>query len=934
MLTGSSLDVFALSETKLDESFTMSQFQVSQYSLYRRDRNAYGGGVMVFIKNIIPHCCRNDFQNLMVNQVEGIVLELTISKNKWLICLLYKPPNVTDSLFVSMFVNLIESMLNETKYIMVLGDLNFNMNCKNKLSETCCLLGLKNMVQGDTCHKGESSTSIDVILTSNSHCLNNTLNESVGISDFHNLIGCSFKAHAPVKYHKRLTYRSYKKFIENDFLDDLKETPLNACFEHDCVDTQYEQFNELFSETLNKHAPLKSKTITKVSPPFMNGDLRKSIYKKCMLRNKYYKQRTAYNWEKYKAQRNLVTSIRRRSIREYFQRNTTTIDNNFWKTMKPFLSNKRAVGNDDIILREGEELLTNKVEVCNTFNDFYTTIVSSIGFDDTIPRYVPPQNLLSYILCKYRNHPSIEKIMLNHDTQKTFAFYSTTENEVSRIISKLNIKKAIGHDRIPAKILKLSVKCLTPVVTRLINYCIDKCLFPSALKLAEVSSVYKKNDKLCKENYRPISILVITSKVYEKIFVNQMSSYVSEIFNPLLSAYRIGYGCNDVLLKFVLLWKKALDDNLYVGSILMDLSKAFDCLPHCLLIAKLYAYGFSEKSCLLIASYLSERKQRVKLGNVKSSWKDLKKGVPQGSIMGPVLFNFFIHDLYYFMKRCYLLNYADDDTLVFSHTNINELYSSLKIDADIAVNWFESNGMKANPDKFQFIVSHRNKDVTDPIVISGMSIAPEQKVKLLGITIDKKLTFDTYVENICRNASKQLNVLKRFSKILGQKQKLRVFQSFIVSNFNYCPVVWNFCSKGRAQLIEKIQERGLRYVYNSQLSYYDLLKISNRETMCNMRLKKIAIYVYKCINKISPAYLHDVFKVKSSPYLMRSEIILVQPKVNTISHGLNSFNYHGAKIWNRLPENIKSCGSLQKFKKLLSMYKQPLCDCSYCLICI
>ena len=172
-----SLDLLVLSETKIDESFTMSQFHIPNYSLYRQDRNEYGGGVMVFVKSVIPHCVRNDYQNLIVNNVEGMVLELTISKKKWLITTLYKPPTVTDHLFSSMFVTLIEAMLKESKYVMVLGDLNFNMNCDNKLNELCCLLGLKNIICGNTCFKGESGSAIDVFLTSNKYCFSDSLNE-------------------------------------------------------------------------------------------------------------------------------------------------------------------------------------------------------------------------------------------------------------------------------------------------------------------------------------------------------------------------------------------------------------------------------------------------------------------------------------------------------------------------------------------------------------------------------------------------------------------------------------------------------------------------------------------------------------------------------------------------------------------------------------
>jgi hypothetical protein len=740
------------------------------------------------------------------------------------------------------------------------------------------------------------------------------------------------KAFTPTRYNKRVKFRSYKKFDEISFLNDLNGIDINSCSEESNVNCQYEKFNHLLCSTFNKHAPMKEKTLKKRAPPFMNGELRKAIFKKCMLRNKFYKSRTSSNWNKYKAQRNIVTSIRRQSIRVYFQNHTQNInDKDFWKTIKPFFTEKSNQGNDNIILRDGNNLITNPLDVCNTFNNFYATAAENIGFPDSIPSIQNPDDLLISIINKYSTHPSIVRIKSHMCDENTFSFNYTCEDEVSKIISKLDIKKAIGYDGIPVKILKISVSLLTPVVTHMINHCIDKCVFPHALKLAEVSSIYKKSDKLCKENYRPISVLVIVSKVYEKIFVQRMSRYIEKIFNPLLSAYRNGYSCNDVLLKFVEMWKQSLDQNLFAGAILMDLSKAFDCLPHCLLIAKLHAYGFTKNACLLVASYLSERQQRVKLGNARSDWKNLNKGVPQGSIMGPFLFNFFIHDLYYFIENCTLLNYADDDTLVYSHSSKDELYSKLCSDSQVAIQWFSENGMKANPNKFQFMVAHRHADLTDPIIIGSLSLNPEPHVKLLGVTIDKRMTFDTHVSNLCKRAGKQLNVLKRFSKILGQKQRFRIFQTFIVSNFNYCPTVWNFCSKTKAKLIEKIQERGLRYVFNDDsATYRELLNRSERETMQNIRLKQLVIYVYKCIFLKSPKYLHDIFSIKCTPYEMRSSVILEQPKVNTVNNGLLSFSYHGAKLWNQLPNEIKSIPTFMKFKRMVMKYDSQLCTCSYC----
>ena len=150
-------------------------------------------------------------------------------------------------------------------------------------------------------------------------------------------------------------------------------------------------------------------------------------------------------------------------------------------------------------------------------------------------------------------------------------------------------------------------------------------------------------------------------------------------------------------------WKEALDKNMFVGAILMDLSKAFDCLPHDLIIAKLQAYGVSDSSCRLMASYLSNRTQRVKIGNVVSSWAEIIKGVPQGSILGPLIFNIFINDIFYFITKCKIYNYADDNTVSYWHREVNALKLILEKEGLTLIEWFDSNQMQANPDKFQAV---------------------------------------------------------------------------------------------------------------------------------------------------------------------------------------------------------------------------------------
>ena len=928
-------DFFVIAETKLDDSFPDSQFHIPNFSLYRNDRNAHGGGVMTYVNSTIPHRIRSDLNVFVNNGLEGSIFEINIEKKKWLIAGLYKPPRVQDNVFEHTFCKLLDEMYSDCSNVIVTGDLNFDMNRDNKLAELCNVYGLKNKISGNTCFKGEPASSLDVFLVSNAHSFGVCLNTGIGISDFHNLIGCSLKLNVPVNTTKMISYRSYRKFNTELFHDDLKMVDLDYCLSYENVNTQMTVFHDVYSKIVDKHAPLKHKLIKRPQAPFMNGELKHAIFRKCMLRNKYYRNRSKANWDLYKTQRNLVTKIRKQSIRTYFQVKCENDNNqtNFWATIKPFISKKQIKNDDSIILREGDDIITDSYSVCNIFNDHFSNVANGIGFIDNLPNDLSDINVIPSILDKHKYHHSINMIKSNVSVSTPFVFMHTSEHMVRNVLKNIDVKKSTGFDNIPPRIIKYSIDYLVPFLTSVINKCIDVCIFPSHLKYAEISSIHKKNDKLDKENYRPISILIVVSKVFEKIYSKQMEIYFYNISNPLLSAYRSKYGCHDVLLKLTEEWKYALDNRKFSGALLMDLSKAFDCLPHTLLICKLSAYGFSNEACLLMASYLNGRKQRVKLGNNRSIWSTLHKGVPQGSIMGPLLFNIFVHDLYYDIKKCTLFNYADDNTLFYSSFNCDDVKNVLQKEAAIAIKWYNLNGMKANPDKFQFLVSRKLQNTA--ININNAIVKSTDTVKLLGVTIDCDLSFDVHISDLCKKASRQLNVLRRFSNILSTKNKMSIFHSFILSQFKYCPVVWHFCKKRKIDMMEKIQERALRFVYNDKEStYMTLLTKANRKTLYNDRLKSIAIEVYKSLHGISPYYLRDMFSIKDCHYDLRNVYILKQPYVNTVTYGIMSHRYHGAKIWNNLPCTIKCAETLSHFKTMLSSYNGNLCNCALCMKCM
>ena len=730
-------------------------------------------------------------------------------------------------------------------------------------------------------------------------------------------------------------YRSYHKFKADDFVEDVSQTMSNNItntndFVH--INNQRSAFDSCFGGVLNKHAPLKQKTIRKPPCPFMNGDLRKAIYNKCLLRNKYYKNRTTENWSAYKKQRNLVVKLRKKSIRIYFNNKCNSGNkNDFWSVMKPFYSSKFKTGNDNLILRVDETLITDPSDVCESFNKFFTSAATNIGFADNIPLNALGDIDIVEIFKKHETHSSILRIKDSHPVSNVFEFTYVTQTYVANIVCKLNEKKSMGYDRIPARLIKICATELCPFITEIVNRSIKDNYFPTDLKLAEVCAIFKKHDRLLSENYRPVSLLRILSKVFERVYTDQITAYFDKIFTPFLSAYRKGFGCHDLLLRLIEQWKDYLDDNLYVGALLIDLSKAFDCLPHQLLVCKLRAYGFTEGSCKLMSSYLSGRKQRVKIGEHRSSWQNLEKGVPQGSITGPILFNIFIHDLFYFIQHAVLFNYADDDTLLYANSDLELLKRHLIADGEIAVDWFHMNGMKANPNKFQLILSHRYENPSFSINIAGHDIVSQTSVVLLGVEIDCKLTFYDHVNKLCKNASKQVNILRRIGALLGVKQKIDIYRTYILSNFNYCPLVWHYCPRSCVRLMEKVNERALRFVFDDQnSSYTDLLKKTNRESRLSFRNKAIVTQVYKSIYHISPPYLCTMFKRKINPYNLRNDFLLVQPKVTTTTYGLLSIKYHGSKMWNMLPEFVKESRSLSIFKKNVKNIKEPLCSCSFC----
>ena len=661
-------------------------------------------------------------------------------------------------------------------------------------------------------------------------------------------------------------------------------------------------------DIINEHAPIEERVIKARKPAYMNGNLRRAVFKKRMLFNKFKKSKTSANWELYRKQRNHVTKLKKASMRVYFFERCAggPKSKNFWHTIKPFLSKKGSNGGSEVILCQENKVISDQAEVCTLFNSFFANVATDIGKDCHI------ENL--------EEHPSIQMIQQNLPSNiQKFSFRPVTDSEITKILSNIDSKKSTGVDNIPAKIVKSCSSPISGVLANLINTTFHHGKFPASLKGAQVVPIHKKNDPLDKENYRPVSVLPIISKAYERVMHNQLCEYFNDIFNPFLATFRKGFGCQSTLLRLLEDWRKALDNHESAAAVLMDLSKAFDCLPHGLLIEKLRAYGFASDAIDLLSSYLNDIVQQVRLGSHTSTWEKIIKGVPQGSILGPLLFNVFLNDIFFFVNQAVIYNYADDNTLSFIHANIEVLKKVLEDESCILIDWFFKNFMKANPSKFQAICIGKNAhDGITSFNIDSVEIKCDDNVTLLGINIDFMLRFDDHVSEICKKASKQLAVLKRLGRFLTRQGKMTIYNSFIVSNFNYCLLAWHFCSASSTNKIEKIQERALRFINNDFTSSLQALLTSTNTLLVHVRrMKQMASEIYKIVNDIAPAYIKDLVNIKKTNYNFRRENQASLPAVKSTRYGLRSFRYEAARIWNCLPNDVRQAESFPQFKRLL-----------------
>ena len=755
------------------------------------------------------------------------------------------------------------------------------------------------------------------------------------------MISTSFKTKLVRLKPKIIAYRKTKNFNVDEFLNEIQNA--NFVCNTSNADANYDNLINSFSKIVDKHAPIKHRTLRGNQAPFMTRELRKAIYNRSRLKNRQLKNPSTENRLNYKKQRNKCVSLRKKAMKTYFYTitNSGIISNKiFWNTVKPFITNKSGLTNNDIMIIHNDLTISNESELTKLFNDHYINIVeNSSGIKPEALSNIKGSNdleILNKIKHKYKDHPSIKEIKTNIIETNNFQFHEIEENEVKNLLQEINPKKSTGEDKIPPKFVKLAREHLITPVTEAINSSIRTSTFPKNAKRAAVIPLDKGGiDKTNISNYRPVSVLNVFSKLYEKVIKNQITPFLDRHLSIFISAYRKRFSTQHVLLRLLEEWRHKLDKNYVVGAILMDLSKAFDCIPHELLIAKMSAYGFGDNALLYIMSYLKDRTQSTRINNFYSLFQLIVSGVPQGSILGPILFNLFLNDLFYFIQNANIHNYADDNTLSAFSNSIPNLIKILEEETNIAILWLNHNHMIANPEKFHSIIIQKSrKETTGNILnINQEQIESEPWVKLLGVKIDNKLNFDLHINDLCKKSSSQLNAIIRLSPFLNFHAKQILIQSFIYANFNYCPLVWHFSSSISISKVESIQKRALRFLYKDYESdYSELLARAGKTPMNVYRLRTLCTEVYKSINHLSPSYMANIFQPWVTERPVRTQNInnFKVVNINQTTFGTHSIKSLGPRIWNSLPGHLKSCENLNYFKEMIKNWDGNKCHCNIC----
>lgn len=905
------IDIFCLSETFLTDEFSNFELNIPNYDFIRKDRGSHGGGLIIYTKSDISCIHREDLE---VDGIEMLWLEVRNNKQKpILLCYVYRPPSATIEWTETVEYS-VEKANSETKEILFLGDVNFNLLCQTSSVKSWIKktenLNLTQLVQTPTRVTDTSETLIDHVYSNTPENIVSVTVPQYSISDHYPVcvtrkVSKSF-SRGPV--HKFICYRDTKSFNESDFIHELENQPWSIMNIFEDASDALDYFTNLFTSVLDKHAPKKKRRVKRQKQPnWMNPEISSAMKTRDYQKNKDTTQ--------YKVLRNQVKSKIHNSKTDYYAK---TINNNhsnpkqLWQNLHD-ITNKSTKQHASYINDQNGKLILDPEEMANNFNNFFTSIHEQLTQNNGRP--APDLSKLETFVNN----------KLPSDT--SFKIPHVTSSFILNQLQNLKVSKATGIDELSARYLKLSAAVISAPLAKVLNLSIDTGSYPDDLKRAKVTPIFKKGEKTDINNYRPISVLPIITGIFERHVSNCLVNFLEEhnLIYEQQSGFRKQHSCQTALTKIVDNWLTAINNNEIVGTLFLDLTKAFDLVNHQILLQKLALYKFSPSTLSWFASYLSNRTQQVNISGKLSSTKEILAGVPQGSVLGPLLFILFVNDLPQYIKYCLLELFADDATLHISDTSIPSLCQYLNADFLNFLQWCEDNDMKANipKTKAMFISSkHAAGKISAeaPVLQVGQEqIQISEHEKLLGVHLDNTLSWTSHVEAIVKKCNTLLFLLNRIKQYLSIPIRKLFFNAYILPHLDYCCTIWGNANSELMNTVTKFQKRAARSILDKPIDTpsAELFAQLNWMTFPERVDYQKAVLMYKTMHGLTPPYLHSLFQFTSEIHTRSlrstSEDLLYIPKPKLEIYR-NTIAYSGSKLWNAIPENIRQCTSLHQFK--------------------
>ena len=486
------------------------------------------------------------------------------------------------------------------------------------------------------------------------------------------------------------------------------------------------------------------------------------------------------------------------------------------------------------------------------------------------------------------------------------------EDEVSCIVSSFKKSKACGPASIPTSILKNYIDVLVAPITYIINLSFLEGTFPNILKLANVCPIYKKNEKDLCENYRPISLLSNISKVIERAMHTRIFEFLntSDVFYDLQFGFRKKYSTNHALLSIVEGIRNSLNEQTFSCGVFIDLEKAFDTVNHRILLGKLDHYGIRGISNSWFSSYLSNRKQNVILDGTSSSYLDVVCGVPQGSILGPLLFLLYVNDMNKAVKYSLVHHFADDTNLLCSDKNPKTLRKKVNEDLRLIFDWLCANRLSLNVGKTEFIIFKPPRTKLQERItlkLNRVTLYESTKIKYLGIIMDDRLTWKHHIFELSKKLNRAVGIIYKMKKMHSPKSvQLSLYYSLFHSNLNYGISIWGDADATYVNKIKIAQKKVIRIIADADfLAHTDpLFKEHKILKFDDVYLHQYASLMWDQDHRNLPQCFEGYFKKVSSVHDHETRQAydkkLTEINYRTITHGKKLFKFKGPKILNQL----------------------------------